>query len=232
MTPPRSAFGAPSQAGAAGGPAQPDPRPPPGLSVELAERPVQLHGSAVSRALLRLAGWRIRFDGLPGAQGVAIVYPHTSNWDFVVGMLAKWSIGIPVTFWGKDVLFKLPLFGRWLRWLGGVPVDRASPHGIVGAMAESMKAARAEGRFLWLALAPEGTRHCVDGWRSGFYHVALAARVPVGLVRFDYARREVDFRRFLQLSGDPAADMSVIAQGFADCTGRNPQQASPIRFKP
>lgn len=200
--------------------------------VELSERPVQLRGSVLARALLALAGWRVRFDGLPAAQGVAIVYPHTSNWDFPVGILAKWSIGIPVTFWGKDVLFKVPLFSRWLRWLGGVPVDRSHHHGIVGAMAESMKAARAEGRFLWLALAPEGTRKYVPGWRSGFYHVALAAQVPLGLVRFDYARREVDFRRFLQLSGDAAADMAAIAQGFEACTGRNPQQASPIRLKP
>jgi 1-acyl-sn-glycerol-3-phosphate acyltransferase len=200
--------------------------------VELSERPVQLRGSVLARALLALAGWRVRFDGLPAAQGVAIVYPHTSNWDFPVGILAKWSIGIPVTFWGKDVLFKVPVFSRWLRWLGGVPVDRSHHHGIVGAMAESMKAARAEGRFLWLALAPEGTRKYVPGWRSGFYHVALAAQVPLGLVRFDYARREVDFRRFLQLSGDAAADMAAIAQGFEACTGRNPQQASPIRLKP
>ena len=200
--------------------------------VELSERPVQLRGSVLARALLALAGWRVRFDGLPAAQGVAIVYPHTSNWDFPVGILAKWSIGIPVTFWGKDVLFRVPLFSRWLRWLGGVPVDRSNRHGIVGAMAESMKAARAEGRFLWLALAPEGTRRYVDGWRSGFYHVALAAQVPIGLVRFDYGRREVEFRRFLQLSGDAGADMAAIAQGFDDCVGRNPRQASPIRLKP
>jgi 1-acyl-sn-glycerol-3-phosphate acyltransferase len=200
--------------------------------VELSVRAVVWRGRALGAALLGLAGWRIRFDGLPAAQGVAIVYPHTSNWDFPVGILAKWGIGIPVTFWGKDVLFKLPLFGRWLRWLGGVPVDRSSPHGIVGAMAESMKSARADGRFLWLALAPEGTRRYVDGWRSGFYHVALAAQVPIGLVRFDYGRREVDFRCFLQLSGDAAADMAAIAQGFDTCTGRNPQQAAPIRLKP
>ena len=107
-------------------------------AVELNERPVQLRGSVLARALLRLAGWRVRFDGLPASQGVAIVYPHTSNWDFPLGILAKWSIGIPVSFWGKDALCKLPLFGRWLRWLGGVPVDRSSHHGIVGAMAESM----------------------------------------------------------------------------------------------
>ena len=193
---------------------------------------MQLRGSAIARALLRLAGWRIRFDGLPAAQGVAIAYPHTSNWDFVVGILAKWGIGIPVSFWGKDSLFRVPLFGRWLRWLGGVPVDRHNPQGAVSAMAASLRQARDEGRFMWLALAPEGTRGHAPGWRSGFYHVATAAQVPLGLVFFDYARREVGFRRFLQLSGDAAVDMAAIAQGFGAFAGRKPQLAAPIRFKP
>ena len=81
---------------------------------------MQLHGSSVARALLRLAGWRLRFDGLPGKQGVLIVYPHTSNWDFPLGLLVKWAVGIQITFWGKDSLFRVPVFGAWLRWLGGV----------------------------------------------------------------------------------------------------------------
>jgi 1-acyl-sn-glycerol-3-phosphate acyltransferase len=227
VIPPRSAFGAPPQGGAAGGPAEPDPRRP----LEVAERPVQLHGSVLARALLRLAGWRICFDGLPAQQGVAIVYPHTSNWDFVVGILAKWGIGIPVTFWGKDSLFRVPLFGRWMRWLGGVPVDRASANGIVGQMARALQAARDEGRFLWLALAPEGTRGRAEGWRSGFYHVALQAHVPVGLVFFDFGRREIGFERFLILSGDLAADIAEVARGFAGRSGRRPQFAAPIRWQ-
>ncbi len=193
---------------------------------------MQLRGSALARAVLGLAGWRVVFDGLPAAQGVIIVYPHTSNWDFVVGILAKWTVGIHVTFWGKDSLFRLPLFGRWLRYLGGVPVDRKNASGIVGQMAEALKQAKAEGRFLWLALAPEGTRSPGEGWRSGFYHVVTAAAVPLALVSLDYARREVGFRRFLELSGDPAADMAAIAQGFGAVHGRRPQHAAPIRFKP
>jgi hypothetical protein len=98
------------------------------------QRPVQLRGSATARALLRLAGWQVRFGGLPARQGVAIVYPHTSNWDFVVGMLAKWAIGIPVDLLGQGQPVSLPLFGRWLA-LGGRPVDRYAPRGIVGQMA-------------------------------------------------------------------------------------------------
>jgi len=193
--------------------------------------PVQMRGSRLAGAVLRLAGWRLRFEGLPGRQGVLIVYPHTSNWDFALGMLTKWAIGIQVTFWGKDTLFKLPLFGRWLRWLGGVPVDRHAPNGVVGQMACGLEAARADDRFLWLALAPEGTRRYAAAWRSGFYHVALRAKVPVGLVFFDYGRREVGVERFLELTGDAAADLAAIAQGFRAPVGKRPALAAPIRFE-
>jgi 1-acyl-sn-glycerol-3-phosphate acyltransferase len=177
-----------------------------------------------------MMGWRLGFDGLPASQGVAIVYPHTSNWDFPLGLLVKWGIGIPVTFWGKDTLFRIPLFGRWMRWLGGVPVDRSSANGIVGQMARELRAAREAGRFMWLALAPEGTRSHAAGWRSGFYHVAVEAGVPIALVRFDWGARFVGIERFLRLSGDREADMRAIADGFAGVVGYRPARAAPIRL--
>ena len=193
--------------------------------------PVQLRGSACARVILRLGGWRVAFNGLPAKQGVAIVYPHTSSWDFVVGILAKWAIGIPVTFWGKDRLFRIPVFGWWLRRLGGVPVNRESPHGAVGQMARALVAAREQDRFLWLALSPEGTRRRTAGWRSGFYHVALQARVPLALVSLDYIGKVVGVDRFLMLSGDPDADMAAIDRGLGQHRGRRPERAAPIRLE-
>lgn len=197
----------------------------------LTARPVQLHGSTLARALLRLAGWRVVFHGLPARQGVAIVYPHTSNWDFVVGILAKWSIGIPVCFWGKASLFRLPLFGRWLRWLGGIPVDRTSPQGAAHEMAGRLRDARERDAFMWLALAPEGTRRHCDGLRSGFYHVAVQAQVPLGLVGFDFAHRRVVLEEFLQLCGEREADLAAIAARLGHHRGRRPEWAAPIRLK-
>ena len=194
------------------------------------ERPVQLHGSGMARALLRLAGWRLRFDGLPGRQGVLIVYPHTSNWDFPLGLLVKWAVGIQITFWGKASLFKVPLFGAWLRWLGGVPVDRQARNGIVGQMVNELAAARVQNRFLWLALAPEGTRHHASAWRSGFYHVALQAQVPVGLVFLDYGQREAGVQRFIMLGGNMRADLKVIEAELGHRRGKRPALAAPIRF--
>ncbi len=198
----------------------------------LTERPVQLRGSALARGLLRLAGWRLQFTGLPAQQGVIIVYPHTSNWDFLLGLLTKWGAGVPVTFWGKDSLFKLPMLGRWVRWVGGLPVDRRASHGIVGQMGEALKAARREGRFMWLALSPEGTRSHQDAWRSGFYHVTLAAQVPLGLAYFDYVNRVVSADRFITLSGHADADMAEIAAYLGHRVGKWPQLATPIRLKP
>jgi 1-acyl-sn-glycerol-3-phosphate acyltransferase len=193
--------------------------------------PVQLRGSRLARAALRLAGWKLHFSGLPGRQGVLIVYPHTSNWDFVLGIVVKWAVGIHVTFWGKASLFRLPLFGRWLRWLGGVPVDRRSANGIVGQMARELEAARARNGFLWLALAPEGTRRYAAAWRTGFYHAALQANVPVGLVFLDYGRREAGVERFIMLSGQVDADLAEIERGLRQRVGRRPESAAPIRFE-
>ncbi|MBX3610214.1 MAG: 1-acyl-sn-glycerol-3-phosphate acyltransferase [Hydrogenophaga sp.] len=186
----------------------------------------------MARAALLLFGWRVLDDGFPTRQGVAIVYPHTSNWDFVVGLLAKWAIGIPVRFWAKDTLFEVPLFGRWLRWLGGMPIERRSPRGAVGAMVQAMRDAMARDDLLWLALSPEGTRRYVDGWRSGFYQVALGAGVPVAMVALDYGRKEVRVQPFLRLSGDSQSDYRAMAQALASAQGLRPPQASPIQPLP
>lgn len=187
-------------------------------------------GSRLARALLRAAGWQVRFRGLPGPQGVIAVAPHTSNWDFVVLVLAKWAIGLQVSFWGKDTLFRIPLFGRWLRWLGGVPVARHAPQGAVGQMAELMREARDAGRFMWLGLSPEGTRSRTEGWRSGFYRVALLAGVPVGVAALDFGRREVRFEHFWQLCGEPEADLAVMAAALEGARGRRAALAAPVRW--
>lgn len=192
--------------------------------------PLQFSGSALARWLLRRIGWRVTFAGLPAAQGVLAVYPHTSNWDFVVLVVVKWAIGIPVRFWGKDSLFRVPLFGRWLRRLGGVPVARTAPQGMVGETTAALQQARARGEYFWLAVAPEGTRKHLPGWRSGFYRTAVQAGVPLGLVRLDYRLRTVSVVDFIRLSGDESADFQRIAAAFAGVVGRKPANAAPIRL--
>jgi 1-acyl-sn-glycerol-3-phosphate acyltransferase len=206
------------------------PQPVP-QALRITDLPYHPHGSRLAQGVLKLFGWTLDFQGLPGQQGVLAVYPHTSNWDFVLAMLAKWAIGMPVAFWAKHSLLQVPLLGRWVRWIGGVGVRRDSPQGAVGDMQRQIELARDEGRFMWLALAPEGTRSRADGWRSGFYQLATGARVPLALGHVDYARKHVGILGFLQLSGDPAVDMAAIAEAFKGVQGRKPELASPIRFK-
>jgi 1-acyl-sn-glycerol-3-phosphate acyltransferase len=202
------------------------------VPTDIAARPVRLHGSAFARRVLKTFGWQVHFNGLPSNQGVAIVYPHTSNWDFPIGLLAKWAIGFPASFWGKDSLFKVPLFGAWMRWLGGVPVDRKSPRGLVEQMTLRVKEAKQRGEFFWLAIAPEGTRGYHEHWRSGFYRVAHQAEVPVALVYFDYEERVVGFERFIRLSGNTDDDMAVIAEYLSHRRGKRPALAGPVRLPP
>lgn len=204
----------------------------PSLLRWVSERPVQLRGSALARALLRLFGWTLVWEGLPARQGVLVAYPHTSNWDFVVGVFAKWAIGIPAHFWGKDSLFKVPLFGAWMRWIGGIPVNRGGALGLAAEMTRRFQLARDADAFFWLALAPEGTRSLVPHWRSGFYPVAFDAGVPLGLVLFDYQRKRVGVDRFVVLSGNREADMAQLADYYREqARGARPEKAGPVRLK-
>lgn len=194
---------------------------------------VQLQGdSALARWLLRALGWQLHFVGLPSLQGMFVVYPHTSNWDFVLAVIAKWSIGLQVNFWGKGSLFKVPLLGAWLRWMGGIPVLRDAPHGLVGQAVRQLQDARAGGRYCWFGLAPEGTRKRTEGWRSGFYRTALQADIPLCLVRLDYSRKTIVATEFMRLSGDMSADMAHIAAYFEGAHGLRPAQESPVRLLP
>ena len=210
-------------------PAEPQPLATLGPQ-ELQERPVQFQRSRLALWCLQRAGWQLDFDGLPARQGVIVVYPHTSNWDFIVGMLAKWSMGIRVTLWGKESLFRIPLFGRWLRWMGGVPVNRNAPGGIVADMVRQMREARDRDEFMWLVVAPEGTRAHGPGWRSGFYRVAVSAQVPLALAHLDFGRRRVGVHSCLQLSGDPDLDFAEIEKRLGSVRGCRPEQAAPIKL--
>ncbi len=190
----------------------------------------QFKGSALARLILRLFGWRVYCDGFPTMQGIAVVYPHTSNWDAPVMFLAKWAIGVQVMFWGKDTLFRIPVLGTWLRWIGGVPVKRTASEGVVGQIVQQIRQCKEQGRYFWLGLSPEGTRKYIPGWRSGFYQTALLAQVPVLLVKLDYSRHEISVRDFVQLTGDEVADMQRIAAVYSMVVGLVPSNAAPIQL--
>jgi 1-acyl-sn-glycerol-3-phosphate acyltransferase len=184
-------------------------------------------GGRVAGALLRLIGWHAVLVPPPWPQSVIIVYPHTSNWDFVVGMLGRAAIDLRCHFAAKDALFRGP-FGAWLRRIGGIPVNRRAPTGFVGQLAQEFT----QRRKFHLVFTPEGTRAKTDHWKTGFYRLALAARVPLGLGFIDYARREVGVGGWLELSGEPEADLDRIRAFYAGKRGRRQELAGTIRFPP
>lgn len=178
------------------------------------------------RALLGFFGWRVVFVPPPQPKAVVVFYPHTSNWDFVIGILARAVVAIPIGYVGKDSLFRAP-FGGVFRRLGGIPVNRRESTGFVALLADLF--ARRES--LYLAIAPEGTRSKIDHWKSGFYRVALAAGVPLGLAFIDYPRREVGIDTWLSLSGNETVDLARIRVHYADRRGKRPEKAGDIRFR-
>ncbi|MBL8430294.1 MAG: lysophospholipid acyltransferase family protein [Dechloromonas sp.] len=179
----------------------------------------------LSRRLLALLGWTLVEPLERPAKAVLVGYPHTSNWDGVYALLVKLALGLDARWVGKDTLFRRPI-GGIMRRLGGIPIDRSAPHGFVAQMAAEF-ASRPD--FL-LVIAPEGTRSLTKGWKSGFYRIALAAKVPVALAFVDYERREAGILTYLTLTGDPASDIATIAAHYEGRQGKHPELASPIRW--
>lgn len=175
--------------------------------------------------LLGLFGWTVEVVPPPVRKCVAIFYPHTSNWDFVIGMFAKVVVGLPVHWAGKDTLFRWPLAGMF-RWLGGIPVNRRERTGLTARLAEEFAS---RSRFC-LAITPEGTRSRTDRWKSGFYHLALAAKVPLALAYIDYPRKRIGIGGYLELTGDESTDLDALRRFYAGKTGKHPELQGDIRF--
>ncbi|PHV27208.1 glycerol acyltransferase [Janthinobacterium sp. BJB426] len=191
------------------------------LFVQAGDLPTWHQRSALR--VLHLFGWRMRFRPLPGPRGIAVVYPHTSNWDFMVGLFGKWALSLPFRWLAKDSLFRGPM-GKVLRYLGGEPVDRSTTSGTIQRQAERMLAAD----WYWLAITPEATRSYRPNWKSGFYHLAVAAKVPLLLVYIDYPNKVLGVVDHLYLTGDKDADMAAIAAVYAGHQGLHPEKAAPI----
>jgi 1-acyl-sn-glycerol-3-phosphate acyltransferase len=175
--------------------------------------------------VLGLFGWTAEAVPPPGQKCVVIFYPHTSNWDFVIGIVARSAIGLPIQWAGKDTLFRWPLGGVF-RWLGGIPVNRRERTGLTARLNQEF----AQRERFYLAITPEGTRSFTDRWKSGFYHLALAAKVPVGLAYIDYPRKRIGVGAYFELSGNEAADLEVLRCFYADKTGKRPGHQGEIRF--
>jgi 1-acyl-sn-glycerol-3-phosphate acyltransferase len=183
-------------------------------------------GARLARRLLAAFGWSVDVAWPPGPRCVIAVYPHTSNWDFAVGYLAKLAAGLPAWWIGKHTLFRWPV-GGLLRRMGGIPVDRGAPGALVPELVRQFELRPR----LFLALAPEGTRAYTDHWKSGFYRVAVAAKVPIGLAFIDWRSRVVGLTTYLTPTGDEEEDLARIRAVYAGHPGKHPESAGEIRFR-
>jgi 1-acyl-sn-glycerol-3-phosphate acyltransferase len=169
--------------------------------------------------MLTFARWRIE-GALPDVpKMVLLVVPHTSNWDFLVGLMAKFALRLEARFLAKDSLFWWPL-GAFLRSLGGIPVDRAAAGDVV---LDAERAFRERGQLV-LVIEPEGTRSRVDRWKSGFHRIARAAGVPMVLAVFDYSRKVVQLGPAFEATGEYGADLAAMQSHIGASMAKHPDR--------
>ncbi len=170
---------------------------------------------------LRLLGWTVK-GSFPYyvKKCIVIVGPHTSAWDFVIGIAFRSKLQLTqAKYLGKAELFKGP-FGFFFRSLGGYPVERSEKHNMV-----DQAAALFEGKDSFrLVLSPEGTRKKVERLRTGFYHIAQKAGVPIIMAGMDFSRKQVSFSGPLYPTGNEAADFQHIYEFYAPIIGKIPEQ--------
>ena len=153
---------------------------------------------------------------LPDVPKIVIaVAPHTTNWDFVIGVMVLWALDIKISFLGKHTLFR-GMFGKWMRSIGGIPVERESTHGVVGEVVQAF----ANTDRMVLALTPEGTRRLDRGFRKGFIYIAHGAGVPILLAYFDFSRKVIGFGPMLTPSGDADRDLAKILYFYRPVHGK------------
>jgi 1-acyl-sn-glycerol-3-phosphate acyltransferase len=173
---------------------------------------------ALGYALLVVLRWRVRGNLPDLPKFVIIVAPHTSNWDFVAGIAAKFALRLRVRWLGKNTLFHFPL-GLLMRALGGIPVDRSASQNVVTHVGEEFE----RRDRLVLAIAPEGTRARVERWRTGFYYIAQRAGVPIVTVALNWGERSVDIGDVFHPTGNADADIGALQERFAGVRGKRPK---------
>ncbi len=174
----------------------------------------------VARWLLKTLGWQVRGE-LPNLKKLVVaVAPHTSNWDFVLTMAASLAMGVQISFLGKHSIFVWPL-KKWLLAFGGIPVERSQHHGMVGQIVQEF----AKRDQLIFGVSPEGTRKKVERWKSGFWHIAREAQVPIQLVGIDFASKQIVFGPTLTASTDFASDLAQMRVFFQQMTAKYPENA-------
>lgn len=177
---------------------------------------------ALSWLILKFSGWKVVNVAPATGSYLIIAAPHTSNWDFPLGITMAFHLRLRVYFIGKHTLFK-GVMGPIMRWLGGIPLDRKASQNFVEASIETFN----NNPNLVMAIAPEGTRTRVVRWKTGFYHMAKGAQIPIALAFFDFPNKTGGIGQMLEVSDNMDADMQIIANFYLPKAGKNPANYNP-----
>lgn len=172
----------------------------------------------ISCVTLKIIGWEMEGETPALKKFVLIIAPHTSNWDLPIGMLIVFYSRNSIYFLGKHQLFRKP-FGPIMRWLGGIPVDRTRSNNIVSAVIDEFN----RNESLIIAISPDGSRRSRKPWKTGFYHIAAGAGVPISLAFIDYGRKKAGYGKLFYPTGDIENDFEVIKDYYKDIRGKYPK---------
>ena len=181
----------------------------------------------LAKLLFRLGGWKTEGVVPQPARFVVIAAPHTSNWDAVMMVTAAYIFRVKLAWFLKDAAFFFPL-GPIARYFGGIPIDRTARHNVVGQAVERFQ----QSDRLILAVPPEATRKKSPFWKTGFYHIARGAGVPIVLGYVDYRRKVAGLGPAFVPTGDMKADFLVFEQFYAAVTPRFPEQRGTVAVDP
>ncbi len=176
---------------------------------------------------LRLFGWNLVAELPPVQKYLIIGAYHTSNWDFPIALLMMAALGLRLHWVGKDSLFRGP-GGGVMRGLGGIPVERGARRNFVEQIVDMYN----RKKDLVITMAPEGTRRRTDHWKTGFYHIALGAKIPIAMGFVDYHSKTCGVGGYFFPSGDVDADLDILRRFYADKVGKFPHQHGRIHFLP
>jgi 1-acyl-sn-glycerol-3-phosphate acyltransferase len=181
---------------------------------------------AIGWTWMKVFGWELETEADVPPKFVLVAAPHTSGWDLPFMLAASYVMDVPISWMGKRELFAAP-FGWFMRALGGIPIDRSRHHNTVQWAIELL----GKTDCLCLAVPAKGTRARADFWKSGFYHIARGAGVPMGLARLDYKRKRSGIGMFIMPTDDVGADMDKIRAFYANVTAKFPELEAIPRLR-
>ena len=196
------------------------------IRISESQIPERLRGSRskilrkIARFGINISGWTIKGKVPDEERIVIIAAPHTSNWDFILAMLAIFGLNIKVRWLGKNSIFK-PGFKKFFEWLGGIPVYRDNPSSLIENVVNIVK----KERSIVIAMTPEGTRKKVKRWKTGFLRIAKQTHSKILLISIDAPTKSIEIGKIFNPTGNSEEDLAYIQKYYSTFRGINPQKS-------